>query len=115
MYHLYIIINKPPEQWLRLPITQHLSSEGENFLNRAHLALFLTQRSCYVIMLNGHHAIALQPVGLNLSEGWKLCPLWHTCFLHNDGSFPKHVWNFRVNVVAQKLNHRITQHKNNLE
>lgn len=34
-----------------------------------------------------------------------------TCSLHNDGSFPEHVWQFRVHILYPNAHPRNTQHK----
>lgn len=41
--------------------------------------------------------------GLHLSEGRQFQTLWPTCSQQNDGFFPKHGWQFRVNVVFQTV------------
>ena len=56
---LYISINIPLEQQLRVPIIQHLRCDGESFPHGAHHAPLLSQRFCCVTMLDGHHAIAV--------------------------------------------------------
>ena len=73
---IYISINIPSVQELRVPIVQHSRCEGKSIPHAAQITPQLSQRGYCVTRLNGHHAIALQPVGMDLNEGRKLCLLW---------------------------------------
>ena len=59
MDHPLPSINVPPEQYLRVPIFQPSRCEGESFPHWAHRAPLLSQRTCGVTRLNGHHTIAI--------------------------------------------------------
>jgi len=103
---LYISINIPPEQQLSVPINQFSICEGENFPHGAHHTSLLSQRGFCVTRLDGHHArFARTYLRESNSTHSGL-----TCSLHN-GSFPKHVWHFRVNVVFQTLHTKNAQYK----
>lgn len=73
---LYIHINIPPEQKLRLPIVQTLGCECDSIPHEGHHNPLLSQRACLSQGSIGVMPFPWQPVGIDLSEWRQLCPLW---------------------------------------
>jgi len=90
---------------------KNYTCEGEIFPHAAqHTPLFSQSCSCpqgsICIM-----PLLWQPVGMDISKGIQIQPLWPTCSIQNYGSFPNFVWHFRVQIFFQKLHSRNSQNK----
>lgn len=56
---IYISINLPPEQQIRVHIVQPARCEGDSFPHGAKKTPLLSQRGCFVTRLDGTHAIVM--------------------------------------------------------